>query len=133
MDAADAAASFTEKVDPQGTLDIAQATAFAIARKTPDGSRIEIVYSFPGLGDADAIAVIQKLEDSWQPIEDLDCWMPWDQLIDLQRGNPGPQMGSFRNRDHQVTLWVDQFAQDLFICFGDKPKTDAPAQPEQAQ
>ena len=89
---------------------------------------MQIVYSFPGLGDArGSIPLIGKLQTEWDPVNSQDCWMPWEKLINMEQTSPGAFMGAYLGKDFQLTLWIDQFAQDLFVCYQSPPPKPAPA------
>jgi hypothetical protein len=127
LDALAAAASFSDAVERHRELGIADQVERAISRKNPGVPGRQTVFHFPGLGSPEGtVPLIRKLHRKWQPSEDRGSWMPWDEFSGAGPTHPGPFMGAYRAKDFQLTLWIDQFAQDLFVCYQDMPPLPEP-------
>ena len=127
LGASAAAANFSDKVERHRELGIANRVGRAISRDTPGASGRQTVYHFPGLGTPEGtIPLMGKLQRKWQSSGERNSWMPWGEFSSGGLATPGPFMGAYRAKDFQLTLWIDQFAQDLFICYQDMPPLPEP-------
>ena len=129
LDAAEAAASFRATVESALPLRIADRATSAISRKNVRGPGKQIVYTFPDLGNSSsAIPLMGELLKGYTAVANDKAWMPWEELIDLDRSDPGPYMAAYENGRSRLTLWVDRHAQDLFICYEDLPPEAGPTE-----
>ncbi len=79
---------------------------------------MEAAYAFRGRGGMSGVApILSKLGAELEPSESQDCWLPWENFLDPSTTRPGAFMGAFRGETFQLTLWIDQYARDLFVCY----------------
>ena len=131
LDPEAASASFAEKIESHlESLDLARKATRALVRSTPGAEGEEIVYQFVGLGSQrDLDPILFRLGKKWTETSDVSAWMPWERLVDNNRLRPGPFMGTFRDEEFHITLWIDLYGTDLFVCYKSPPHTipDEPA------